>query len=165
MKLTKKEIFRLAHRYAKRLEGDYKARFTWALKYVYKCIELINTKVELKGSPKQIKWANEIRNSFDYKGILFECYVDYDEYRTFENMVEFIKAVNTIENASVIICLAYQTPAGWFTYILRYKQGKKKLIEIGKEFNPNFFIIDEQGRYIQTDWRGIPCRRQYYDWK
>lgn len=165
-KLTQNEIFRLAHKYAKRLEGDYSARFAWALKYVYKCIRLINTKIELKGSPKQIKWASEIRNGFDFKALMFEGFIDYDDYKAFDKRIEFIKLINMTENASVIICLAYESPASWFHFIMEYKNGEKRVVEIGKEFNPNYFIIDDEGRFLQCDFSGtVLNRRQYYDFK
>ena len=166
-KLTKNEIFRLAHKYAKRLEGDYSARFAWALKYVYKCIKLIDTKVELKGSPKQIKWANEIRDNFEYRNLLFENFINYkEEYVGFDQKIEFIKLFNMTENSGVIICMAYESPMEWFHFIQEYKRGKYRTVEIGKEYNPNYFVIDDKGRFLQCDFSGtVLNRRQYYDFK
>lgn len=43
--LTKKEIFRTAHRYAKKMEGDYKACFAYALKYTYACLKACKKKL------------------------------------------------------------------------------------------------------------------------
>lgn len=165
MKLTKREIFWLAHKYAKRLEGDYKARFNWSLKFIYDCIKLINSEnVELKGSPKQIKWANEIRENFDFKAILFERYRGDDTYHTFDNKVLFINLVKNTENASFIISMYLESPASCFRKYYRYINGESKIIEIGKEYVENFFIIDEKGRFLQCEWNGTLHKKQYFNY-
>lgn len=165
MKLTKREIFWLAHKYAKRLEGDYKARFNWSLKYIYNCIKLINSKnIELKGSPKQVKWANEIRENFDFKAILFERYMDDNTYHSFNNKILFINLIKNTENASFIIAMYFQTPATWFCEYVRYINGETKVMEVGKEYDSSFFTIDEQGRFLQCEWNGTLRKKQYFNY-
>jgi hypothetical protein len=55
-----------AHRLARQLEGEYRVRLSISLKHVWdaarKSEEEVNIDLpELQGSPKQVKWANEIR--------------------------------------------------------------------------------------------------------
>lgn len=165
--LTKKEIFRTAHRYAKKMEGDYKACFAYALKYTYACLKACKEKAALKGSLKQVAWATEIRDNISYRNIMLRIdrpSSDNEEYKDIVKKLEFIKILNSIENASVIICLAYQAIDSWYASIRRYKNKKNKVIEIGKKFNPNYFIIDEQGRFLQCEWGGTLYKKQYFNY-
>lgn len=58
----RKKVFMRAHRYAKRMEGDYKACFAYALKMQWACFkEAFSEPVQLEGSPKQIAWAEDLR--------------------------------------------------------------------------------------------------------
>lgn len=165
--LTKKEIFRTAHRYAKKMEGDYKACFAYALKYTYACLKACKEKVALKGSPKQVSWATEIRNNISYRNIMLR--VDRpstswnEEYTDIVKKLEFIKILNSIENAGVIICLAYQAIDSWYASIRRYRNGKNKVIEIGKQFNPNYFVIVD-GKFLQCEWGGTLYKKQYFNY-
>lgn len=165
MTLTKREIFWLAHRYARRLEGNYRARFSWSLRYIYKCIRMINSKsIELKGSPKQIKWATEIRNNFDFKAILFERYLDDDAYKTFENKILFIKLIKNVENSSFLIAMDQDTPAYGFRQVVRYLNKKTNVIEVGKFYDPSYFVLDEKNRLLQCEFNGVLRKNQYFNY-
>lgn len=62
----KTNVFKKAHEITKQIikKGDsYKATFALALKFVYSQIKKeMNKLVELKGTEKQVKWADDIRN-------------------------------------------------------------------------------------------------------
>lgn len=167
MILTKKEIFKTAHRYAKKMEGDYKACFAYALKYTYACLKACKEKVALKGSPKQVTWATEIRDNISYRNIMLR--VDRpstswnEEYTDIVKKLEFIKILNSIENASVIICLAYEAIDSWYASIRRYRSGRDKVIEIGKKINPNYFVI-VNGKFLQCEWNGAIYKKQYFNY-
>lgn len=166
MILTKKEIFKTAHRYAKKMEGDYKACFAYALKYTYACLKACKEKVALKGSPKQVEWATEIRESMSYRNIMLRIdrpSSDNEEYKDIAKKLEFIQTLNSIENASVIICLAYQAIDSWYASIRRYKNGKNKVIKMGKQFNPNYFVIID-GKFLQCEWNGAIYKKQYFNY-
>ena len=35
---------------------------------------------------------------------------------------------------------------------------------MGKQFNPNYFIIDNEGKFLQCDWSGILNKKQYFNY-
>lgn len=61
----KREVFKKAHKITKNIirKGDnYRATFKLALSFVYSQIKKgVSKMIELKGSEKQIKWANDLR--------------------------------------------------------------------------------------------------------
>ena len=61
----KREIFKKAHEVTKKIikKGDnYRATFKLALSFVYSQIKKgVKTMLELKGTEKQVKWANDLR--------------------------------------------------------------------------------------------------------
>lgn len=61
----KREVFKEAHKITKNIirKGDnYRATFKLALSFVYSQIKKgVSKMIELKGSEKQIKWANDLR--------------------------------------------------------------------------------------------------------
>lgn len=62
-KVDLRKIMKKAHELARKMVGDYAARLTLALRQVWK--ELKNMILpELKGTDKQVKWANDIRKIF-----------------------------------------------------------------------------------------------------
>lgn len=61
-KATLRKIMKRGHEIARKLEGDYRARLSYGLKVAWAEYKEENEVQELKGSPKQIKWAEDIRN-------------------------------------------------------------------------------------------------------
>lgn len=88
---------------------------------------------------------------------------DNEEYIDIVKKLEFIKILNSIENASVIICLAYQAIDSWYASIRRYRNGKNKVIKMGKQFNPNYFVIID-GKFLQCEWNGAIYKKQYFNY-
>lgn len=63
MKVNLKKVMKKAHKLAKKMVGDYAARLALALRQVWK--EVRNVVLpELKGTEKQVKWANDIRDIY-----------------------------------------------------------------------------------------------------
>ena len=95
----KSNIFKKAHKLTKEIirKGDsYKATFRLCLTFVYSQIKKgVNKMVELKGTEKQIKWANDIRAKFlAYVEIFEEDIKDRND----ENIKETQDAINKIKN-------------------------------------------------------------------
>lgn len=86
-----------------------------------------------------------------------------EEYTDIVKKLEFIKILNSIENASVIICLAYEAIDSWYASIRRYRSGRDKVIEIGKKINPNYFVI-VNGKFLQCEWNGAIYKKQYFNY-
>lgn len=63
MKADLKKIMKKAHELAKKMVGDYAARLALALRQVWKEVRNVGLP-ELKGTEKQVKWANYIRKVF-----------------------------------------------------------------------------------------------------
>lgn len=58
------KIMKRAHQLAKQMEGDYTARLSISLRQAWKEAKEMEVKLpELKGSAKQIAWADEIRTA------------------------------------------------------------------------------------------------------
>lgn len=58
--MNKSLLMKKAHKIAKTLEGDYRARLSLALTQAWEEMRGEKTMVELKGSEKQVKWAMDI---------------------------------------------------------------------------------------------------------
>ena len=108
-----KNIMKEAHRMAKEIKReypsvDYKFQLGLCISYLYEESkkEVVEVK-ELKGSAKQVKWANEIRE----KAL---------EIATRNNLVEVIKVLTTKEDAKF--------------FIDGYKQMTSKYIDDYKKF-------------------------------
>ena len=59
--MNKSQLFSKAHKIAKTVEGDYRARFAYGLTQAWKEFKGADKMIELKGTEKQVKWANDIR--------------------------------------------------------------------------------------------------------
>lgn len=115
-----KNVMKKAHEITKKIirKGDsYRATFRLALSLAHSLIKKgVNKMVELKGSEKQIKWANDIRE------IMIECLnkslkfqeedaKEYEEKRGKQSKIK-TRLVNSLKD--FIIVVENQESSAWF---------------------------------------------------
>ena len=108
-----KNIMKEAHELTKKIirKGDsYRATFRMCLSFVHsKLKEGANKMVELVGSEKQVKWANDLREGFSTyiefcKELIEEIGITEElEYAGFRNIKEAFEVINTQNSSKKII--------------------------------------------------------------
>lgn len=166
----RKKVFMRAHRYAKRMEGDYKACFVYALKMQWACFkEALKEPAKLEGSPKQIAWAEDMRK----EKILAPLYEDFvttsdeiteqeDIFRNLKKKKEFIQLLRTQKSAKWWISARFDNVVNIARSIIftnREKDEEKRIYSFGKYYNPDCFrLID--GQFVQCDMWGKVIKKR-----
>ena len=98
----KSNIFKKAHKLTKDIikKGDnYRATFKLCLSFVYSQLKKgVNKMVELKGTEKQIKWAEDIRMKFIELCDKYELVLIKERYEDMENADAWINNRNCLLN-------------------------------------------------------------------
>lgn len=122
--MTKREMMIRAHGLAKTMVGNYSARLALALRQLWASLKKgVATVVELIGSEKQVKWANDIREKFMADVAKLEEFSSYLEEKNVE-------------------CNAKRGKnAGWYDSLLVIKNAVNELkMEVLKNSSSKYFI-------------------------
>ena len=146
----KSNIFKKAHELTKNIikKGDnYRATFKLCLSFVYSQIKKGVVKmIELKGTEKQVKWANDIREKvFEYEEELLRYLEDNSSKKVMQRkkkVVDYAYEKLRASDDSVSIIMNFKSA---FEEIKKIEEYKKYLSEKGEEFNPRGYmrIIDK----------------------
>ena len=166
----RKKVFMRAHRYAKRMEGDYKACFVYALKMQWACFkEALKEPEQLEGSPKQIAWAEDMRKEKilaplweDFVTTSSEITEQEDTFRDLKKKQEFIRLMRTQKSAKWWISTRFDNVVNIARSIIftnREKDEEKRIYSFGKYYNPDCFrLID--GQFVQCDMWGKVIKKR-----
>lgn len=157
----RKQVFFRAHRMAKRMEGDYKACFAYCLKMQWACFKEATAELpELEGSPKQIAWANDIRDNLILDP-LFEIHlagstaIEFadDTFANLENKKAFIHLLRTQKSAKFWISCNWENVQEIAFQMWRARKDTDYIFAFGKSYNPDYYrLID--GQFVNCDMWG-----------
>lgn len=165
----RKQVFFRAHRYAKRMKGDYKACFAYALKMQWACFkEALKEPKKLEGSPKQIAWAEDMRKEKILEPLWEELVTTSDEiteqedvFRDLKKKKEFIYLMRTQKSAKWWISVRFDSVADIAREIIlrnREKNEEKRIYSFGKYYNPDYYLLID-GQFVECDMWGKVKKR------
>lgn len=163
LKEIRRQIFYFAHKYAKQMEGNYKACFSYALKMQWACYnEALKKPVELQGSPKQIAWAEDIRKNkilaplWERSAtVAQEIEPSEDILLSLEKRFKFIKLLRTQKSAKWWISSRFdgvRDIARTICFTNR-KPKEERIYSFGKYYNPDYYRLVD-GQFVECDFRG-----------